>query len=1622
MKSVKKIVSILMITALVISSVPFAMVSSSALSASADASLVLNRPAASIVVTDVTRVAYAANSMKQPSGTNSVIVSATPSGIPYTTGKYIGLAYGGETPSYSQISFTPGVTLSGNPTISCNNTTVTMSNYVYSNGTYVWQVTGGTATVGTTLLFTVSYSFSEVNSTTGKTYTHTFQTQGTSYVEAIASPAGMFSTKRTYEDFGLGTSTKNRSYIGSYILGVNTYGGVYSSGTGDGSVDFTGTTSWSSAAGWTSDYGIMKNFSGSNASRNYNVAYGADSNRPISYIYLDKSIHSTLSDINLRLQTVLPAESDESDERVTVSVNGIYVQSGVKQTFSSATSSDAPANETSTATQLGLTSYSGSIKGAGTNFLMYFSGVGPSTSNSTTDYTVAVNYNTSASWSGVYVGQSFSLEVATYDKGALRTLVEDVQNTDPTVMTVTLPSGERKGYNPQSWYYSSGWEAFLNAFNAAKSCLDKPNVTQSQIDACYTTLSTAYDNLTLQTADYSLATAYYNQAMNKVEANYTLASWAKLKTAIDNYKTGYSILYQPAVDKMAIDIKTAMDNLVEANADYSQLLVQLTNVNRIMTNAPILYGVEASAAYTNWSTLVSVLNNAGCAYNTTDGYVVGTYLPKSQQSTVDGYVLLLTNAVNGLTLVGANYTAAVKAESAYKLLNVSYIKDDIASNLTTAYNNLVALHGLNISRQSDIDAAVTTLNYWLNNIEYKPANTAAATALIAQANALDRSLYTDFTGVDTAVANLQAKLGLDIRYQSDIDRYTSALKSAIDKLTANSADYTAVDAAITAAEDIANDIADTYASTYGFTAATFYSNWSDVQTAINNVVRGLGVTQQSTVDAYAAAINTAVGNLTENKADYSKVTALQTQAYNIVSTGDGLYTSESLDNLTTAYINVITNLKISKQSTVDGYATAIQNAINNLVYLNADYSAVNTQKTAAQAKISTNDTYKAAHPGYSYYTDDSVSALNLAIASVVTGLDIRYQTQVDGYATAIQDAISALVLSGADYTKVDIALSQVPSDTSKYTSLSVATLNATVNSINRSLKADKQSTVDKYVTSINNAIANLKYKDADYTAVNTAKAKVPTDSSLYTSDSWAYLQSKISAVVYGLDITHQEEVNTYASAINEAINILKYKTADYTQVTAALANVPADLTPYTDTSVTALNSAVNAVVYDLDVTKQSTVDGYASAILTAISGLAYKSGDYSAVKTAKGNVPSDSSLYTDVSWANLQTAVNAVVYDLDITHQTEIDAYAAAINSAIAALVYKDANYTDFNTAKTRLEGLKSFNLDKYNEIKFTADSIADGLNITHQAEIDAATLSINNALDAVPADYTAVESAKSAAQTKIATGYYTDASVAALQTKIDAVVYNLNFEHQNEVNTYASDIVNATNDLVLKLANYTELQKILDLLDNSSSEIYNITYSNFDEVMALITAYRTNTVAPNMNLTIDKQSQVDEMTSTLQGYIDSLQVKVAFEVKSGSTTVINGNYIYGLQTKLTKSMFEQNYVSLTNVTVAYSNPNSARYLGTGTTVTVTSNVTNQVIATYTIVIFGDINGDGLITTTDRFVLGDSLSGNTDVLQGVFAKAAKISGNKKVTLADKSALSDVLSGQSEINQVTGIVG
>lgn len=438
-------------------------------------------------------------------------------------------------------------------------------------------------------------------------------------------------------------------------------------------------------------------------------------------------------------------------------------------------------------------------------------------------------------------------------------------------------------------------------------------------------------------------------------------------------------------------------------------------------------------------------------------------------------------------------------------------------------------------------------------------------------------------------------------------------------------------------------------------------------------------------------------------ADYTKVT----EALALIPEDMGRYTEESAAAVQKAKDAVKENLPSAEQETVNGYAAAIQTAVNALTLLGADYTEVD----AVLAKV----------PGdLSIYTEESVEALNAVIASIDRTKTIEEQQAVAAYAEALENAIAALVRKPvpADYQGVEELLGKIPKDLSIYTEKSVKALNVAKEAIVWDLDDSRQEEVDQFAENLKAALDGLTLKPADYSTVDAALAKVSNDLSIYTEESIQPLQTAINSVESGKTILDQAEVDGWAAAIENALAGLQVRKADYSKVEEAIKKIPADLSLYTDASVKALEDAKNSVVTERPVTEQESVDGYAKKIEAAIAGLTYKDADYSKVDAAVKKIPNDLKKYTDESVKAVNDAKTAIVRGKNITEQKTVDGYAAALEKAIAGL--KQKPMTAQNLPKIT-KGVNQSGMQG-KELSFTADFEVKDLKkvLIDQKEIDA--------------------------------------------------------------------------------------------------------------------------------------------------------------------------------------------------------------------------------------------------------------------------------------------------------------
>ena len=196
----------------------------------------------------------------------------------------------------------------------------------------------------------------------------------------------------------------------------------------------------------------------------------------------------------------------------------------------------------------------------------------------------------------------------------------------------------------------------------------------------------------------------------------------------------------------------------------------------------------------------------------------------------------------------------------------------------------------------------------------------------------------------------------------------------------------------------------------------------------------------------------------------------------------------------------------------------------------ADYSAVDA--AIAKANALNRDDYK------------DFSAVETAVNAVVRGKTFKEQADVDAMAQAIENAIAALQYKGADYSKVDAAIAKASAlNRDEYKDFSA--VDAAVNAVVRGKNITKQGEVDAMAKAIEDALAALQYKGADYSAVDAAIAKANALNRDEYKD-FSAVDAAVNAVVRGKPLSEQADVDAMAKAIEDAITALEKKPVEMT--------------------------------------------------------------------------------------------------------------------------------------------------------------------------------------------------------------------------------------------------------------------------------------------------------------------------------------------------------------------------------------------------------------------------------------------------------------------------------------------
>ena len=177
---------------------------------------------------------------------------------------------------------------------------------------------------------------------------------------------------------------------------------------------------------------------------------------------------------------------------------------------------------------------------------------------------------------------------------------------------------------------------------------------------------------------------------------------------------------------------------------------------------------------------------------------------------------------------------------------------------------------------------------------------------------------------------------------------------------------------------------------------------------------------------------------------------------------------------------------------------------------------------------------------------------------------------------------------------------------------------------------------------------------ADYSNVYEVLGNIPADLSIYTDESVANLYSAVEALRGYRDLAQQSDVDKMTNDINDAVEALVYKSADYTELDKAEEAAKAlNKDDYEDFSE--VEKALAAIDRTKNITEQADVDAMVKAINDAVANL---------VKKAPASSQPDSVSSSDASSDTSSSASDSSSSDSKATDSKSDSSSKAASNAS----------------------------------------------------------------------------------------------------------------------------------------------------------------------------------------------------------------------------------------------------------------------------------------------------------------------------------------------------------------------
>ena len=811
--------------------------------------------------------------------------------------------------------------------------------------------------------------------------------------------------------------------------------------------------------------------------------------------------------------------------------------------------------------------------------------------------------------------------------------------------------------------------------------------------------------------------------------------------------------------------------------------------------------------------------------------------------------------------------------------------------------------------------------------------------------------------------------------QAEVDAAAKSLQTMYNGLTLKNADYTKVNELSAVAEEILDN-------------AEYY-NEADialVELALDGVTKNYSILYQGAVDTMAKNLQTAIDGAKIRGADYSEVNALVEEANALRETD---YTPASWQNLQTVVNAVDYGKAYIDQADVDAMAQAIRNALDNLVAVVADFRALKDK--VAEAKAIDLSVY--ANPEV---LDQPLANAEAAIASHASAAwNESRQSEVDALTTALDSAIKSLKIKSADKTALKKAIdAEIPGNLANYDQTILAEYQALVAEGTAMYNDDTIGVKDQSIVNIKTNEITTKYAQLMSTYDDTCKHVLGEEVKENVKNASCTRGGSYDSVYYctkcGEEVS-RTMVTVPATGHIEGEPVIKnqvaatcskegkYDTYTYCTVCGATVSRVTTKIPMTEhTQAEAVienefaadciyNGGYETVVYCVDCGEEL------SRVETVIPATGHTKGE--AVK--ENNVAA-----TCTEAGGFDTVTYCTVCGEEISRKT----------TTLPAKGHKEKAAVKENEVAATPTTNGSYDMVVYCSVcgeELKRDSfVIEALGHTSGAEV--------------------IEKEVSATCTE--TGSYdkvvyctccaTAVELSRETVVVDALGHNeADAVKENEVAATCTEA--GSYDMVVYCSvcgeEISRDANVIEALGHVEAEA--VEENRVEATYDAAGSYDMVVYCTVCGAEINRETFEIPM---LDGY---------FKAAEGSTTVIDENlgYIYGLEIGLADL---EGYVEYSK-SVSYETPD-----GIGTGMTLTTFRGGNEWETYTIVIFGDLNGDGVIDIYDSSVLAAIVNGDMELEEGdVILFAADLNGDTAVDVYDLAILNSVVNGETEIAQI-----